>query len=345
MENAAYRVKETKDQREIWVDNVKAIACILVVLGHFFQSLTKADILPTNDLYQWFEQTIYYFHVPLFFICSGFLYQKLSIVNNVHNWGKNVLKKLLVLGVPYFTFSFLTWVLKTVFSSSVNEMIGGLADTLFFDPISPYWYLYALFFLFLVTRTLKNKNMAVKGLIIALVFKALGIFGVGNGVRPISYIFSNEIWFVIGMCLYVFEFKKHMAKRSLIIPIVMGVIFLLLSTWVYITHIEHNVISFLLGLLACYSVVMAIEKIYEKGKQSDIFGVLAKYTMPIFLMHTLFAASLRTVLLKLGIQNGVIHVLLGIVVSFAGPMLTAVIMKKSKWLEFFLYPNEFIKVK
>lgn len=63
MENAAYRVKETKDQREIWVDNVKAIACILVVLGHFFQSLTKADILPTNDLYQWFEQTIYYVHI------------------------------------------------------------------------------------------------------------------------------------------------------------------------------------------------------------------------------------------------------------------------------------------
>ena len=57
-------------QREIWVDNVKVIACILVVLGHFFQSMTQADVLPANDLYQWFNQTFYYFHVPLFFICS-----------------------------------------------------------------------------------------------------------------------------------------------------------------------------------------------------------------------------------------------------------------------------------
>ena len=30
--------------REKWVDDVKVIACILVVLGHFFQSMTKANI-------------------------------------------------------------------------------------------------------------------------------------------------------------------------------------------------------------------------------------------------------------------------------------------------------------
>ena len=47
--------------REKWADDVKVIACILVVLGHFFQSMTKANILPENDLYEWFETTIYYF--------------------------------------------------------------------------------------------------------------------------------------------------------------------------------------------------------------------------------------------------------------------------------------------
>ena len=117
-------------QREIWVDNVKVIACILVVLGHFFQSMTQANILSANDVYQWFNQTIYYFHVPLFFICSGYLYQKLSVVDDAYSWGRNIMKKLLVLGVPYFAFSFVTWALKTLFSSSVNNEIGGLGDTL-----------------------------------------------------------------------------------------------------------------------------------------------------------------------------------------------------------------------
>lgn len=332
-------------QREIWVDNVKVIACILVVLGHFFQSMTKSDVLPANDLYQWFNQTIYYFHVPLFFICSGYLYQKLSVVNDAHSWGRNVLKKIINLGIPYFVFSFATWLLKTVFSSSTNDEIGGVFDTLFLHPTSPYWYLYALFFMFLITPTFRNKTMAIGGLIVALAFKVLGIFWSGYGVQVISYILANEIWFVIGMCLSVLEFKKYLLKRSLITPIATGVIFLLLSVWVYMIRIDHGVISFLLGLLACFSVVTLMAKIYENRGKSAAFGTLAKYTMPIFLMHTLFAAPLRTVLFKLGIQNAVIHVILGIAISFIGPMIAAVIMKKSKWLEFFLYPGKFIKMK
>lgn len=86
--------------------------------------------------------------------------------------------------------------------------------------------------------------------------------------------------------------------------------------------------------------------IYENRGQSAAFGTLAKYTMPIFLMHThCLQPPLRTVLFKLGIQNVVIHVILGIAISFIGPILAAVIMKKSKWLEFFLYPGKFIKIK
>ena len=213
------------------------------------------------------------------------------------------------------------------------------------NPVSPYWYLYALFFLFLITPTFRNKTMAVGGLIVALAFKFVGNFLSGYGIQVISYILSNGIWFVIGMCLSVFEFKKYLRKINLIIPVAIGALFLILSIWVYIIGIEQGVISFLLGLLACCSVVIVIEKYYENRSQSAVFGILAKYTMPIFLMHTLFAASLRTVLFKLGIQNAVIHVVLGIVISFIGPMIAAIIMKKTKWLEFFLYPGKFIKIK
>lgn len=159
--------------REKWVDDVKVIACILVVLGHFFQSMTKADILPKSDLYKWFNTTIYYFHVPLFFICSGYLYQKYSKVSSVGGWCKNVAKKALALGVPYATFTTATWVLKKIFSSSVNDQIGGLGDTLLLHPTAPYWYLYALFFIFLVTPTFSSVKAAWVGLIVALGVKVL----------------------------------------------------------------------------------------------------------------------------------------------------------------------------
>ena len=81
--------------------------------------------------------------------------------------------------------------------------------------------------------------------------------------------------------------------------------------------------------------------VYMMGVHSDTVS-FAKYTMSIFLMHKLFAAPMRSVLLKVGIENAVIHVVMGVVISFVGPIIAAWIMKKTKWLEFFLYPNKFI---
>lgn len=89
-------------------------------------------------------------------------------------------KKALALGVPYATFTTATWVLKKVFSSSVNDQIGGLGDTLFLHPTAPYWYLYALFFIFLVTPTFSDVKAAAVGLIVALAAKVLILTGGGT---------------------------------------------------------------------------------------------------------------------------------------------------------------------
>ena len=167
-------------KREVWVDNVKVIACILVVLGHFFQSMVKSNILSDSDLYEWFNTTIYYFHVPLFFICSGYLYQKYSRVITFASWYSNIKKKAVAFGVPYLTFTTATWILKKVFSSSVNDQIGSLCDTLLLHPTSPYWYLYALFFIFLITPTFSNVKKAIIGLIFAFLAKGVSLIGGGG---------------------------------------------------------------------------------------------------------------------------------------------------------------------
>ena len=325
--------------REKWVDDVKVIACILVVLGHFFQSMIKANILPENDLYKWFNTTIYYFHVPLFFICSGYLYQKYSKVNVFKSWKKNVAKKALALGVPYLTFSTATWILKTMFSGSVNDQIGGLGDTLLLHPTASYWYLYALFFIFLVTPTFSTAKMAVTGLAVAVVAKVYILMG-GIGIYAVSTVLIDEIWFVLGMSICVFDVQIRGKKLQ---GTVIGLLFLGLSVAVYMVDIQNSAMSFVLGLLACAAVILLVAGFEERS--GKMMGFLAKYTMPIFLMHTLFAAPLRSVLLKIGVTNAAIHVVLGLGISFAGPIIAAWIMKKTKWMEFFLYPNKVLKKK
>lgn len=120
-----------------------------------------------------------------------------------------------------------------------------------------------------------------------------------------------------------------------------GILFIILSIVVYTAEISGSAISFIMGLLACVAVILMVADYENKfGKYIDF---LTKYTMPIFLMHTLFAAPTRSVLLKMGVTNAAVHVVLGLSISFAGPIIAAWIMKKTKWLEFFVYPNKFIK--
>ena len=121
-----------------------------------------------------------------------------------------------------------------------------------------------------------------------------------------------------------------------------GLVFISLSILVYVSDIHNDVVAFILGLLACASVVALISS--HENNFGKCMNFHAKYTMPIFLMHTLFAAPLRAVLLKIGIANAAIHVILGLAISFAGPIIAGWIMKKTKWLEFFLYPNKFVKI-
>ena len=103
--------------------------------------------------------------------------KKYSRVDDIKSYLKNISKKALALGIPYVTFSSATWVLKTVFSRDVNNQIGGFCDTLFLHPTAPYWYLYALFFIFLVTPTFSTVKMTAVGLAVAIVAKGYILTG------------------------------------------------------------------------------------------------------------------------------------------------------------------------
>lgn len=180
--------------------------------------------------------------------------------------------------------------------------------------------------------------MKAAAVIVALAVKVLILTGGGYSVYAVSTVLSNEIWFVLGMSICAFNVQLKGRKVQ---GMICGVLFIILSIMVYTVEISSSAVYFVMGVLACVAVIMMVEGFEEKFGRDMEF--IAKYTMPIFLMHTLFAAPLRLVLIKIGIESAVIHVVLGLVISFAGPIIAAWIMKKSKWLEFFLYPNKFIR--
>lgn len=330
--------------RENWIDAIKVFACILVAAGHFFQSMVSSGVLAESGLYRWFNQSIYAFHVPLFFICSGYLYQKGKHANGLAERGRNILKKALALGVPYFAFSFATWALKMLFSGEVNTQASGLLHTLFLEPLSPYWYLYCLFLLFVLIPVFRSAKGACIGLAAALAVKIAACFWDCENYA-LSVVMQNAVWFVSGMCLCSFRLAAAVQSRRACLAA--------LATWIVfvvcgIVHKDSwsDAESFLLGILACFgSLAMIGHVVQGSGRLAKAAEFLGRYTMPVFLMHTIFAAALRSVLFKIGVENAGVHVAAGLAVSFIGPMIAAEIMARIRYLDFFLYPGKYIRIR
>lgn len=217
----------------------------------------------------------------------------------------------------------------------VNSSKSGFLDILLFHPTAPYWYLYVLFFIFLITPTFVSRKMVLTALSLSLLMK---MFAIAQIVKDMPYalngILNYEIWFMLGMSISMFGlFRVFNKKTALAFPV-----FLLLSVIVYQFDIWFPGIEFLMGLMACLGTIAFINGFLYDKRQSRLSRLLAKYNLPIYLMHTICAAGIRGILIKAGITNFALHTVFGITASFLFPIIAAIIMEKIKFLNFCLYP-------
>ena len=188
---------ETKNKRVEWVDYVRAFACFLVVLCHLMQSLQTANLDNNKVLTSHINWLIYLFHMPLFLCVSGFLYSKTKMQFTLENYKSFAKKKIINLSIPYFTFYLLYLVINIIFSSSVNspkginEFIG-----IFNNPMSPFWFLYALLSIFIMIPIIENifKNNKKSVMVFLVILKIISIF------------WKSKIYFIYSFMAYAMYF-------------------------------------------------------------------------------------------------------------------------------------------
>ena len=87
-ENIIVSKQASKQSRRLsWVDVLKGIGIILVVVGHVYLNRTVRDWL-------------YSFHMPLFFLAAGWLYKEKPILTDIK-------RRIQTIVVPYFSFGLL----------------------------------------------------------------------------------------------------------------------------------------------------------------------------------------------------------------------------------------------
>jgi len=324
-----------RHSREEWIDVVKLFACVLVALGHLFQSFSKTGIIaPQSWGYNYFDSTIYRFHVPVFFFCSGYLYQKYVAITSWKDYRNNINKKAINLSIPYFTFSIITLSLKSIFrSTTATPITAGFWETLFLQPTSPYWFLYVLFFLFLMIPTIQFSSASYSLIFLFLLLKILVITSFKTKVYAIDGVMNNGIWFILGMYASYVRLIPRISSWNFL-----TYLFFPASLYVFAYHVKCIAIDLLLTFGGISMSVLSIHHFCTRNKIPKSISYASRYSMHIFLLHTICAAPIRSVLFKFGYHGFPIHLLAGLIFSFLLPILIGMLSQKFQFINFFFSP-------
>ena len=337
-----------KRQREAWVDAAKGIAILFVVLGHVVSSYHNSGLLKDATVFGFVYTFVYSFHMPLFFVLSGYLAAKAPAGGSAL---QRIGYKVLSLGVPYVVFSVVTWGVKFILSSLSNTAVGIkelLAIAVF--PINHMWYIYALMIMAVLHILLRKPLEGLRGravamtvaLVLRLLFKWTGWLSDWNLMDSVvEHLTSHLFWYFAGVfCAGWFQYRKPATRWS--IPAAVAVLLYGALLWLLgDAQRRQPIVSTLLngtGVVLFAFIAMYLEK-------SRLLTYLGKNSLPIYLLHGLVISASRILLTKLqvpllfGATPMVVCGLLGIVL----PLLCYWVCSKIRILDFCFYPGKYLK--
>jgi len=286
--------------RDPVIDVARGIAILLVVLGH------------NGAINRWSPElvdVIFLFHVPLFFLLSGYVFRR-------EGWNAVLAKLTRRLLVPCFAAALLIGAIKS-FSrdEAFEQMLVGVAwatgQTLAWSHL---WFLPTLFLALLVTQLagyLFGERPAAwtAGVVMAI---ALAAVTPESSLTLANYSFPAPVGLpwgvdVLTLCL-VFVFAGQLLRNSpwlakRVRSTTVGVAAAILFAWsVTVASVDLNMRMFtpffpalLAAVSGCVIALNVAEAICRSAALARLVAFVGRHTMPIFLLHV----SIQKALLKL----------------------------------------------
>lgn len=274
------------NKRINWVDTVRGVAIVLVVIGH---TCNSPSLLTT---------IIYSFHMPLFFIISGYLFNFSKYENNFKTLLKNRFNRLIL---PAFAFSIILYIEKAILYLKHTINMDFLNDKLlnishisnFLSLGGALWFLICLFFaeliFWLILHLTKNIKDVYK-LIIVSIMTFCGII--------IGKYFHLPLSLDLALVAQIFLFSGYILKENKSLEKISGLKFTIIFILLWIIDINFgglsmknsqysNLIFSIIGAIAA-SIIMinSIKFLTIHNKYfCQIFSYLGKESIIIYCMQ------------------------------------------------------------
>ena len=286
------------DKRLHYIDILKGIGIILVILGHSCIS---------GKVYVY----IFSFHMPLFFFISGYLY-----INN-NNFMNFVYKKIKTLLIPYICFAVITGIIYSLISNNfdllflLEKILYLKGEVLQLD--SPLWFLPCLFFAEIIYYIVyKFADKDDKKIITALILLSLvGYFSKVILPFGIQIAFTGVVFMGLGNLFKKYELKIKISKYLLLGLFIIGGAISLKNGVINMYRLTYNnYIMFYVGALISIFICFEVAKFI---KTNNVLEYLGRNSL-IFMATHIFVTKFMYELFKTYInsnQNFVITSILG----------------------------------
>ena len=312
--------KRTMNTRTNWVDYAKAIGIVLVVYGHVARGLFNAGMGLSGPLYHLADSVVYSFHMPLFFFLSGlFFHHSYSKLGGVGL----TLNKLDTIVYPYLLWSILQGGAEVVLSNYTNGNVLFSDVLALWNPRAQFWFLYALFLVFVVTSLLyyftSQKRIIIIFILLALLNVNCEVF---FDVQSVEFVAENTVFFVFGIIFMKYDLTRVFSsyKSLLATTMLFCIAQYLFHGYLGLTYINKGVDSL---LLACISIVFVVSLSIALSKSPNRFlAYLGASSMAIYLMHILAGSGARVVLHRfLGVDAVAVNLVAGCLAGIFIPLL------------------------
>ena len=325
-------------ERNAWVDYAKGIGIILVVYGHVARGVFNAGVPMDEGRYVLVDSIIYSFHMPLFFFLSG-----LFFYDSLMKRGKTglIVNKVDTIVYPFLLWSLLQGMFEVVLSDYTNGSVtvSQVLSSLVWSPRAQFWFLYALFLVFVVCSFIYAKAGRRLFLPILLVFSALYVFRqemVANSA--VQFVLGNAVFFALG--IWVNEIKAFLLARHTQLMLLFGALFVLGQSVFHVTlGLTWDVGGLPVLVLATISILFMVTLSMWLGQfRIQWLLFVGASSMTIYLLHILAGSGVRVIMSAvLGIDSIAVHLLVGTLVGLAAPLLAQVIIQRYN-LYFLLTP-------
>ncbi|MDA9004039.1 acyltransferase, partial [bacterium] len=231
---------------------------------------------------------------------------------------------------PYLIWSILQGSIEAFLSNYTNGNVSfSEVFTLLWAPRAQFWFLYALFFIFIVcvaVYSLVPKRFSVVVFALTVLLYVLPI--VLPDILIGHYLSQNLVFFMFGIIFTMYINTDCLSSgwwlSGLLLAFAGGQ--WLFHDYLSLIYSDRGPETLLLALASILFVVAC--SIYLAKRRYRLLTFIGASSMGIYLMHILASSGVRVVLNKLGVSTYSMHLMLGCFVGILAPLIVIMIINR-----------------